>query len=365
MKKIKSIRHKFVFIFSILRDIILTVLNIKFKPSQRLNPSKITRWAVSVSSKHVCGLRNIDCNKNELIILCLVRNGQDYIKQFIDHYFKLGAKHIVFLDNGSNDHTVSIAKEYDNVTILQTKLPYRTYAWAYKPYLINRFGKKCWCLVADIDEFFDYPYSDRFCLSSLLKYLNRNNYNAVITQILDMFSDKPVITQNKKNENFKKYFKYYDRSIIDKLELLGDNEVSNKNIKYHINGIRKKIFGMDNLYLSKYSLLNIKDNLTVDNYTTHFIANNARLADFSCVFYHYIFGSNLLNKCKTALKEKNYWSDSSQYKKIFDVLKSKQSVNIYNLAPQPKMLNNVNDLVDNSFLKVSEEYLKEVNYFRN
>ena len=49
--------------------------------------------------KHVYGPERVEYSNEEVIVLCLVRNGYLYIEEFIKHYFSLGVKHIVFLDN--------------------------------------------------------------------------------------------------------------------------------------------------------------------------------------------------------------------------------------------------------------------------
>jgi len=97
---------------------------------------------LSESVRHIHGPRRIKYEKNEVIVLCLVRNGELWMKSFIEHYFSLGVKHIVFLDNDSMDETISIAHKYKNVTILQTKVPYKKFKNLMKEYLIRRFSKK-------------------------------------------------------------------------------------------------------------------------------------------------------------------------------------------------------------------------------
>lgn len=91
---------------------------------------------------HVCGPRKIVYEENEFVVLCLVRNGEEYIDTFIRHYLSLGAEHIVFLDNGSTDRTVSIAQQYPKITILKTHLPYKKYNLLMKRYLLIPFCKK-------------------------------------------------------------------------------------------------------------------------------------------------------------------------------------------------------------------------------
>ncbi|MEC4819993.1 MAG: glycosyltransferase, partial [Scytonema sp. PMC 1069.18] len=93
-----------------------------------LNPGNIMELYVrplvlKASIRHIYGLKEINYAIDELIVLCVVRNGELYIKSFIEHYLTLGVKHIVFLDNNSTDGTIEIARKYHKVTILQTKCP--------------------------------------------------------------------------------------------------------------------------------------------------------------------------------------------------------------------------------------------------
>src|SRR5918993_341868 len=143
-------------------------------------PSKL----VSLSVKHLHGPKKIAYGPEELVVVCLVRNGRPYVKSFIDHYISLGVKHIIFMDNGSDDDTVAVAQDHERVTVVQTKLPYKHFEYEMKLYLISRFGKGRWSLYVDIDELFDYPYSDVVGLSSLLRYLNERSYTAVVAQHL-------------------------------------------------------------------------------------------------------------------------------------------------------------------------------------
>ena len=75
------------------------------------------------------------------------------------------------MDNGSVDNTVSYALQFENVTILKTTLSYKHYKRFLRKYLVNKFGKGCWCLVADIDERFDYPCSDKIPIKVFLHYI--------------------------------------------------------------------------------------------------------------------------------------------------------------------------------------------------
>lgn len=106
---------------------------------------------------------------NDWIVLCVVSNGESYIENFINHYFSIGAKHIVFLDNESTDRTLKLAQKYENLTLLQTKFKHPVYKGAMKKYLINRFAKNRLYLSAEIDELLDSP------LQSQHQYLSQSS----------------------------------------------------------------------------------------------------------------------------------------------------------------------------------------------
>src|SRR5215216_7711170 len=145
----------------------------------------MTEQALRSSIEHLHGPEEMDYEPDELVVVCLVRDGRPYVKSYVEHYRSLGVKHLFFLDNNSTDGTVEALKNYDNVTVLQSMLPFTEYDVLLKQYLIGRFGKKDrWCLYADIDELFDYPYSDVVGLDSFLGYLTEKSYTAVAAQIL-------------------------------------------------------------------------------------------------------------------------------------------------------------------------------------
>lgn len=133
--------------------------------ARQVLPDRIRLWlgdyirliVLQNTAKHIFGLKKINSSVNDLIVLCVVRNGESSIKTFIEHYFSLGAKHIVFLDNDSNDRTIAIASNYDNVTILQTNYKLPIYKTVMRKYLLQYLTEKQSYLFADINELFDNP----------------------------------------------------------------------------------------------------------------------------------------------------------------------------------------------------------------
>src|SRR5829696_2900266 len=200
----------------------------------------MTEQVLRSSVEHLHGPEEVAYEAGELIVVCLVRDGRPYVNSYVEHYASMGVKHIFFLDNNSTDGTVETLKDYDNVTVLRTELPYKNPKGGlggtetlFKQYLIGRFGKKDrWCLYADIDELFDYPYSDVVGLDSFLGYLTQKSYTAVAAQMLDMFPEEPLSgwEENLEDEPLKERHRFYDISNLTRMSVKKNPRLRNNTL---------------------------------------------------------------------------------------------------------------------------------------
>ncbi len=253
--------------------------------------------------KYVYGSEKISYGLDELLVISVVRNGELYIRSFMDHYRSLGVRHFVFLDNGSSDRTLEMLCAQDQVTVLQTEALYNKYENTMKRYLAERFSSGRWNLCADIDELFDYPSSETLSLRDFLGYLNANRYTAVVAQMLDMLPDCALDElDNKPGDMLKEKYLFYDISSIDKEEYLW-SERSNPEIKMHWGGVRKSLFGTDN-GLTKSPLV-LMDGQVRPFITWHHV-KGARMADISCLLLHYPFVSSFGAKVEDAVRTGRY-----------------------------------------------------------
>jgi hypothetical protein len=322
-------------------------------------------WQVVHSTvTHMHGPEEVAYDTGELIVQCLVRDGRPYLRSFVEHYSVMGVKHLIFLDNGSTDGTVEALKQYDNVTVLHSGLPFKTYKSAMRRYLIERFGQGRWSLWVDIDELFDYPYSDIISLDSLLSYLNRNSYTAVVAQMLDMFPEKPLSGgEGSLNEPLKELHRFYDisnlevKSIVEHRRCPPDNTYVSDEIETYNAGIRGTVFGFDGI-LTKHPLLFLDGEVRPLEPGLHW-CSNARVADFTCVLYHYKFLDEHFHKLAVrAVQEQHYAKNSYSYKKYLEVLE--KNPNLQLKRETSREISSVNDLLKNRFLVASEDYVSWV-----
>ncbi|MBA3473383.1 MAG: glycosyltransferase family 2 protein [Rubrobacter sp.] len=312
--------------------------------------------------RHVHGPEEVMYGLDELVVVCLVRDGRPYLKSFVEHYFSLGVKHVVFLDNGSSDGTISAVRSYENVTVLQTELPFKEYKIPLRQYLVTRFGRGRWILYVDIDELFDYPYSGVVGLSSLLGYLTEKSYTAVVGQMLDMFPEESVLDAAAgQDEPLKEFHKFYDISNIttENYHPAGSasNTVASDEIEVYRDGINRTLFGHNNL-LTKHPLIFIDDEISpMENSSVHWVGG-ARVADITCVLFHYKFIGSFHERAVRAVEEESYASNSRKYKRYLETLERTPELQLKRETAQE--LKDVTDLVDNQFLVVSGDYIARV-----
>jgi FkbM family methyltransferase len=315
--------------------------------------------------EHLHGPEEISYAEDELIVVCLVRDGLPWVKTFVEHYFSLGVKHIVFLDNGSTDGTVEALKLCENVTVLRTEAPFKDHEDPMKRYLIERFGQRRWSLCVDIDEFFDYPYSDVISLRALLGYLGRKSYTAVVAQMLDMFPEKLLSGQESNlDEPLKEVHRFYDISNLEVQSIEGhrrcppDTTYANDQIDFFKAGIRWTIFGI-NTALTKHPLMFLDGKVRPIDPGPHWVGN-ARVADFTCVLFHYKFLGEPLHKVAVrTVRGQQHRKHLAPYQKYLEVLE--QNPNLELKRETSREISSVNDLLENGFLVASEDYVSWVN----
>ncbi len=314
--------------------------------------------------EHLHGPEEVPYAEDELMVVCLVRDGRPYIKSFIEHYRSIGAKHIAFLDNNSSDGTIETLKEYDDVTVLRTELPYKEHKNLFKRYLIARFGGEGrWCLCVDMDEFFDYPYSDVVGLGALLRYLSGKSYTAVAAHLLDMFSEEPLSGQADGQDGpLKETHRFYDVSNLKRKSLKGrpalrSNTLGSEEVEFFKGGVRDTVFGSDPL-LTKFPLVFLDGKVRPMEDSHH--ADNAAIADVTGALLHYKFlDSHFHDRVALAIREENYFQNSAKYKMYKEVLDRNPSLRMK--LDTARELVSVNDLLEDQFLVVSEDYLNWVN----
>jgi hypothetical protein len=301
--------------------------------------------------RHLSGPRRIEAGPDELVVVCLVRDGAVYLTEFLAHYRALGARHVVFLDNGSTDGTVELASAEPGVTVLQTLVPYRRIKVIAKRYLTRRFGRGCWVLCVDIDEFFDYPHRSRRPLRAFLRRLRSAGYTAVVAHLLDLFPRGPL---QGASTAWRTDHRFFSLDAIDRQpyreKYSETNYPSNEQIAVYYGGVREEHFGVRPM-LTKHPLQFPSGGLT---YVNSHNVRGARVADVSAVLLHYKYVSGFVGYAQRLVREGSFYNGSAEYKGYLDALERTPSLDLH--SEGARELHAVDQLVEEGFLVASDAY---------
>jgi hypothetical protein len=319
----------------------------------------IQQAAVSLPGniQHVHGPRQVDCGPHEFVVLSIGRDAAPWIDAFVDHHLGLGAKHIFFLDNASDDGTAELASRHSRVSVFRTSLSFKRYEVGLRRWMVRTFGHRRWSLYCDVDELFDYPLSDKLPMAGLLRYLEHHRYKALTGQMLDFFSDRPfseLVAQP--GDDLKDKYRYYDLTDLvptRQVYWIRDGDVQQPDIACYFGGIRKRFFGDDCLLLTKHPLVFADRSVGVYKYDGHFMSG-ARVADISAVLLHYKYIGSLPARVRKTVEGGWHNKVEALYGGLSAVLQKTPDLCLK--LDSARQLGSVNELVDQGFLTVSGPY---------
>jgi len=290
-----------------------------------------------------------------LAVVCLMRDAGGYVDSFIEHYRRLGAGRIVLLDNGSTDDSVERAMSYDGVAVLRCELPFRWFRTAMRRYLVETYGDGGWVLLADVDELWDYPFSDRLMLPSFLEYLNEHSYTAVAAQMLDLFPPGPVNGWPDAGPELVEAAKSFDLSDVRRQELPAAarrNQFAGEAPPCFDGGLRMRAFSADPL-LTKFPLTRREAGRGPHVENAHFVSG-ASVADVTSVLLHYKFDKRFRERTDEAVRRKNYYGGSSEYRRYQQALVQQPALSLDGAAAE--QYRGTEQLIEAGFLHAPARY---------
>jgi len=319
------------------------------------------RRRVAGAIRVVAGSDARKAGPRDLVVCTLVRDGAIYVREFIDHYRRLGAARIVFLDTGSRDGTrelIAALADRDDVILVQTHLPYAGYRDALKNHLAQRFAGEGWALIADIDELFDFPLSADTTVGAFLQYLDEAGFSAVMVHMLDMFARESPADDGS-GERFRETHRWFDPSGYSRVDALahagrharGTTVPAGDGFRMRFGGVQRRAFGTD-LLMSKMALFRPASGVWTSQ--DHF-ARGARLADVTGVFYHYKFAGDFRGRARRAVEMGSYHKGSTHYRNVVAALERDPGMRLL-CDSSLELSRGTEQLVEIDFLVVSERF---------
>lgn len=302
-------------------------------------------------------------DSNELRLFVIARNESLRLPYFLKYYSDLGVERFFLIDNNSTDNTCEIALSFKNVHIFKIDKSYKEH-WNWIEYFLNKFGKKKWCLVVDIDELLYYPYSENISLQQLIKYLENNNYTALKSFLIDVHSDKPIIdTIYYPGTNPLDICQFFDPTIYKLKGLFFDKKKWTYFISetFHGGAREIKFANLNTKFsdLTKHSLFKYEEK-TYLTQGMHGI-NGANVADIQGAVMHTKFMSDFKERVKEESEREEHFNNAAEYK-IYNNLIEKDNLLILKNNASIKF-RNTQQLIKLELMKCSNEYMNFIQSF--
>jgi hypothetical protein len=315
---------------------------------------------VRIATRHLSGPRRIDLSADDVVLVCMIKNGSYYLDVLLEHHRALGIKNFLFIDNGSEDGTRDRLAAQPDVTTVTNRLPVAKFETLMRSQVAQRIVKGGWFLFVDSDELFELINGAGRSIQDYTKYCNDHGFDAVVCQCLDLFSRRPL--SESRLWSYKQSiseFKWYSVNCIKNFEynekagpyewFLKSNKISNPDIKIKFGGIRRELFG-ENCGLSKHPLVKNEQHIRI--YSHSHCSSNIRCADFTLLLRHYKFAGDYTVQEWRQLEEK-VW-DHDEGKCRMAVIKD-QSFTFS--AKEVQHFTGADELVDLGFMTCSQAFL--------
>jgi len=117
----------------------------------------------------------------------LIKNGDKFLKEWLDHYISEGVEHFYLIDNGSSDNTLNIIKQYDNITLFKDNNKYpENQQKMYNDNLLPVIKESKWSMIVDADELM--KGQNNYTIKSYLETVPSNIFGIYV--IWKMFFNK-------------------------------------------------------------------------------------------------------------------------------------------------------------------------------
>jgi hypothetical protein len=266
--------------------------------------------------------RRLAISPAEILCVSCVRNEALRLPFFLDYHRRLGINRFFVVDNGSDDGTTDLLLEAEDVHLFVTEQRFSEsrYGVEWLNGILGAYAGGHWTLTADADELFVYPLCEEVNLSALAAYLERQDEEALVTFLLDMYGGQAIRdTPYSDGRSFLDVCPYFDR----------DSYVWDRSREGYASvpiygGPRARLFwaghnwGRPAPFLAKIPFVRWRYGLSYSA-STH-VLSGARTADATGVLLHFKFFSDFVARARLEASRAEHWEGAAQYRIYDEVL---------------------------------------------
>lgn len=291
-------------------------------------------------------------SKRSPILFSIIRNEFSRLRYFLQHYRSMGVEEFVFVDNDSTDGSIALLEGNSDVRVYSCKSSYGSancgHDWL--KYLLSKYGRDRWCVVADADELLIYPEWERVELRQLGKFLSSNGSNALACIQVDMYPKRFLagdeICDGEAPHEFCSYF--------DAGNYTWDGVQRSAPPGYGITGgVRKRLFGVE-ACLSKVPFFFNSSRVGISQ-GAHFL-EGGRFSEVQGALLHFKLTSSLPMACETEVRRAEHWRQGQEYRAYLKVLSTAQNLVLF--GESSRKFDGIRSLIQAGLVHSCEQFLK-------
>ncbi|WP_273523822.1 glycosyltransferase [Rhodosalinus sediminis] len=251
----------------------------------------------------------------EVAVVACMRNEMFMLETFLEHYRRLGVGAFLVADNGSDDGTLDMLAEQEDVALFSVDTDYNRSAFgvAWQQALLSAFRPGRWSLVADADELLVWQRRQTETLPELLRAPEFATAEAVRIFMLDMYPEGRLSDVTLQSGDPFAEAGYADREpFLTHSPMRGpfsDQPAWTSALRHRlIPGASPNDFTAQKLALLRYHpFMRLSAGL-------HFVAD-ARIAARELIFGHFKYTADFRRKAEAEVARGQHWGDAREYRK--------------------------------------------------
>ena len=275
--------------------------------------------------------RRFEVRPGELLCVICVRNERLRLPYTLDYHRRLGVDRFLIVDNLSDDGSTEmlLAESDVHVFVAEERYSESGYGVQWINSLLDAYAVDHWALTVDADELLVYPGCEKLSLQDLTAHLDGRGEQALLTFLLDMYSDRQIReTLYTTGRPFLDSCPYFD---VDSYSWEPTNETRGRVPSR--GGPRDRVFWAGNdrgrpaPFLPKIPLVRWRRGLAYQA-STH-VLPGVRVSAMTGVLMHFKFFSDFTDRVAEEAVRGEHWQDAGQYGVYRKVLEENPGLNMH------------------------------------
>lgn len=255
---------------------------------------------------------------DDIPLIFLTHNDRRFLPSFLKHYRELGVTRFICVDDQSTDGTRELLIAEPDVDVFGSDVRYRDARRGrlWREALFAMYGENRWYLNVDSDEYLVYQDCEIRALPEFISALEKRGIERCPAPMIDLYPNRDLQTAH-----FDGSTDQMPWEVAPLLDGSGYRLTMDKRALTLRGGMRARLFNVE-AELMKYPLLFWRKGYSLGISIHQPAPYHLNFAPIYGVLLHFKFFSDTAERAREAVKDGQYFSGASEYKKIVRFMES-------------------------------------------